>query len=209
MTTPSPDDGVMTNLIAAGMNAAIYAAAASQPEPPYGLVLEQITLTLLGTYEPRAVIRELCSTAGWVLMVRGENVRIGELVCRRTEGVWTFEIDPSARSRDIADDLRKAAQLVCVYANLQQQLTEDWGTTNPYWETPPGVSADKAAWEQLLAATHAESIVPTCKALFVLAGVLVKWAGEQSVARGQSAREATARLMDDLASGWADEVSPE
>lgn len=203
MSGACPRDGVLLNLVAAGMNAATVAATAEQDvDQKYAVLLEQITYSLVAGYGARTLFRELCSAAGLVLTLRGLNVRIGELVCSRDEGVWTFHIEPP-----VNPGLHRAAQLVCVYANVQEQYAEEWAEAgNPFWEPSVGATSDEDAWEQLVQAIPDGELVPTGKALFVTAGVLSKWASTtQPTEHERAIREASHRLLCDD----SEEASPE
>lgn len=172
-----PADGVLGDLLTAGMRAATHAVRGDQTHG-YGTLLQRIAFTVLEGYGARIVTRELCATAALVLCSRQQGVRIGELVCSKQDDVWTFVVDEQAHAEE---ELRTAAQLVCVFANVQEQYDDDWESAgNPFWQPPAGASSDVAAWNQIVDTIPSTSFLATTKALFVIAGVLATWAGDST-----------------------------
>jgi len=172
------DDAVLPSLLAAGMNAGTRAATAgADTDLHYNALLEQVTTLLVDLYGAETLYRELCSTAGLVLMLRELNVRIGEVVFSRTDRVWTFTLDTTDLGAAGTASLRRAAQLVTVYANVLQQFDDEWTREdNPFWDPTSGITADEQAWDHLAQSVPDSDVILTGKSLFVLAGVLSQWA---------------------------------
>jgi len=171
------DDDVLPSLIAAGMNAGTLAATVGADDNQhYNALLEHIVHVIGSSYGTRTLYHELCSTSALVLMLRGQNVRIGEVVFSRRDQVWTFTVEDDVAGL-ATGGLTRAAQLIAVYANVLQQFQDDWDTkVNPFWEPSSGIAADEDAWEQLMRAVPEDDVIVTAKALFVVTGVLSKWA---------------------------------
>jgi hypothetical protein len=171
------EDRVLPSLLIAGMEAANWAATVGKDEDLfYQRLLERITRTTAEAYGMGVLYRELCASAGLVLVINARSVRVGELTFGKREGVWTFRMD-EGMTHGLSTGLRRAAQLVTVYSNLLAQLGEEWTDPegNPEFTPSLSVDADTDSWNALYEAVPEAERMLTAKALFVIAGVLYKW----------------------------------